>query len=168
MRSGRTLAAVVLLCLYSVPSLALAWSGDGHQIVCLIAEDRLTPVAKAGIRELLGDDAEIADAEICLWADNVRRQRRETAPWHYVNVPTSQPSYDPQRDGNDGKKSLTRSAGLRSCSPTRPRPRRPESRRSSSSSTSSATSTSRCTASIATAIAAVTVSLCSSWSGRRR
>lgn len=29
-----------------VPSTLFAWGGDGHQIVCLIAEDHLSPAAK--------------------------------------------------------------------------------------------------------------------------
>jgi hypothetical protein len=71
-----------MLLILLLPAPVLAWGGDGHQIVCLIAEDRLTPETKAAIRELLGDDVNISDAEICMYADNIRRERRETAPWH--------------------------------------------------------------------------------------
>jgi len=80
----------------------LAWGGDGHQIVCLIAEERLTPAAKAGIHALLGDDVHISDAEIASWADNIRRERSETGPWHYVDIPTDKPAYDKVRDGQQG------------------------------------------------------------------
>jgi len=73
-----------------------------HQIVALIAEERLPPEAKAAIHELLGDDVDISDAEIASWADNIRREKRATAPWHYVDIPTTQPSYDAERDGNHG------------------------------------------------------------------
>jgi hypothetical protein len=38
-----------------LPVTVFAWSGDGHQIVCLIAEERLTPETKAAIHELLGE-----------------------------------------------------------------------------------------------------------------
>ena len=95
----RLLAILVLL---SVPVSAFAWGGDGHQIVCLIAEERLTPAAKAGIHDLLGDDVHISDAEIASWADNVRRERSETGPWHYVDIPTDAPAYDKERDGQQG------------------------------------------------------------------
>jgi hypothetical protein len=104
----RVLSTICLLAIF--PSLALAWGGDGHQLVCLIAEDRLTPAAKAGIHDLLGKDVNISDAELASWADNVRRERRETGPWHYVNVPvnvsTTQPAtqatFNEARDGDDG------------------------------------------------------------------
>jgi hypothetical protein len=82
------------------PVTLLAWGGDGHQIVCLIAEERLSPSAKAGIRELLGQD-HISDAIVASWADNVRRERRETGPWHYVDIPVDAPAFDEKRDGKD-------------------------------------------------------------------
>ena len=45
--------------------------------------------------ELL-DGANISDAEVVNWADEIRRERRETAPWHYVNIPVDwhRPTYD--------------------------------------------------------------------------
>ena len=86
--------AVVLL----IPSMLFAWGGDGHQIVALIAEERLTPEAKHEIHELLGADVNISDAEIASWADNIRREKRSTGPWHYVDIPTTQPSFDEDRD----------------------------------------------------------------------
>jgi S1/P1 Nuclease len=82
---GRVRAFLALF----IPSCVLAWGGDGHQIIALIAENRLTPAAQAAIHELLGDDLNISDAEICMWPDQIRRERRETAPWHYVYTPTS-------------------------------------------------------------------------------
>jgi len=44
-----------------LPATAFAWGGDGHQIVALIAEERLAPEAKAMIHELLGDDVNISE-----------------------------------------------------------------------------------------------------------
>lgn len=41
--------------LLGLTSQAFAWGGDGHQIAALIAEERLTPEAQAGIKALLGD-----------------------------------------------------------------------------------------------------------------
>lgn len=95
----------VLTALLIVPflaPLAHAWGGDGHQIVCLIAEDRLTPAAKAAIHALLGKNVNISDAEIASWADQIRRERRETAPWHYVDIPTDAEGFDEARDGQHG------------------------------------------------------------------
>lgn len=62
----------------------------------------MTPEAKAAIHELLGADVGISDAEIASWADQIRRERRSTAPWQFVDIPTTQPSYDAERDGNNG------------------------------------------------------------------
>lgn len=92
---------LALICLLGLPSFVFAWGGDGHQIVALIAEERLTPAAKAGIKALLGD-ANISDAEIASWADELRRERRSTAPWHYVDIPIEAASFDKTRDGRKG------------------------------------------------------------------
>src|SRR4051812_4708796 len=100
-RAQMTLLAAALILLLWLPSAASAWGGDGHQIVALIAEGHLSPEAKAGIRDLLGE-ANISDAEIANWADEVRRERRSTAPWHYVNIPASADVFDRKRDGNGG------------------------------------------------------------------
>jgi hypothetical protein len=82
-----------------LPSFAFAWGGDGHQITALIAEDRLTPAAKAGIHDLLGTDVNISDAEIADWADVIKRQHREQGPWHYVDIPAEAQKFDEKRDG---------------------------------------------------------------------
>ncbi|MDQ3439629.1 MAG: hypothetical protein M3478_04705 [Planctomycetota bacterium] len=77
------------------------WNGEAHQLVAWIAEARLSKNAKAGVKELLGD-ADLSDAEVVSWADEIRRERSETAPWHYVSIPIDSDGYDPKRDGNDG------------------------------------------------------------------
>jgi len=96
-KHGLFTAALFLL----LPSIVHAWGGEGHQIVCLIAEDRLTPAAKTGIHGLLGD-ANISDAEVASWADEFRRQHEETAPWHFVDIPTDAKDFDEKRDGQNG------------------------------------------------------------------
>jgi hypothetical protein len=84
--------AILLLC----PCLVGAWSGTGHQIICLIAEDHLTPKAKAAITELLGDGVNISDAEVASWADEVRRsERRDTGDRHFTNIPFDASGFDP-------------------------------------------------------------------------
>jgi hypothetical protein len=97
----RYIGAPFCFCLF-VPATLFAWGGDGHQIVALIAEDHLTPQAKAGIHELLGKDVNISDAEIASWADDYRREHRTTAPWHYVDIPVEADAFDEARDGQDG------------------------------------------------------------------
>lgn len=44
----RFFAAFALLTVCA--SLCLAWGGEGHQLVALIAEDQLTPQAKAAVK----------------------------------------------------------------------------------------------------------------------
>jgi hypothetical protein len=61
----------------------------------------LNDQARTGLHELLGEGVNISDAEICNWADQIRRERRETAPWRYVNIPLDAPAYDANRDGNN-------------------------------------------------------------------
>jgi hypothetical protein len=70
--------------------------------VAWIAEARLTDKAQVGVKELLGD-AGLSDAEVVSWADEVRRERKETAPWHYVNIPIDATGYDPVKHGNGGE-----------------------------------------------------------------
>jgi nuclease S1 len=52
------------------------------------------------VRRLMGTDQL---AKVATWADDIRPQRRETAPWHYVNIPSSAKNYDSQRDCPEGE-----------------------------------------------------------------
>lgn len=97
----RLLAYIVGIVLVAASPL-LAWGGEAHQAIALIAEERLSADAKAGIRDLLGADANISDAEIASWADQIKRERRDTAPLHYVNIPADSSGFDADRDGNNG------------------------------------------------------------------
>jgi hypothetical protein len=72
------------------PVLGAPLGGEGHQLVALIAEDHLTPSARAAVKDLL-DGANISDAEVANWADEIRRERPETSAWHYVNIPVDDP-----------------------------------------------------------------------------
>jgi hypothetical protein len=76
------LIASLLACL---PVSSWAWGRDGHRIVAAMAESRLTPTALERVRAILGEDTTLAS--VSTWADEVRPRRRETAPWHYVNIP---------------------------------------------------------------------------------
>jgi hypothetical protein len=82
------------------PVFALGWSADGHKIIAYIATARLTPAASAQVKALLGDSSM---ADVASWADDIRREREETAPLHYVDIPVTATCYDPARDGNGGK-----------------------------------------------------------------
>jgi S1/P1 Nuclease len=92
------LAALLLL-----PGRALAWGSEGHHIVADIAEQYLESATAQQVHELLAVENVTTLAAVSTWADDIRTQRPETAPWHYVNIPINPPNgtppaYDPRRD----------------------------------------------------------------------
>lgn len=95
---GAAMLATALL-----PHDALAWGRDGHRIIADIAEQFLDPQAVRQVRALLAVENATALADVASWADDIRRQRPETARWHFVDIPVhpaaGEPSgYDPARD----------------------------------------------------------------------
>jgi|SRR5579871_554301 len=89
----------VVLAFMFVPP-AFPWGCEGHRVVALIASEQLTPHAKAEAAQLL--ESPVYDsslhrycpasslpplADLASWADDVRGQRRETAGWHFIDVP---------------------------------------------------------------------------------
>jgi len=98
MRALRYLAVALLL---TLPAFSFGWGGEGHQIVALIAEKHLSPAIQQQIKDLL-DGAEISDAEIANWADQIRNERLDTRAWHYVNIPLEADGFDRKRDANHG------------------------------------------------------------------
>jgi nuclease S1 len=76
---------------------AWAWGRLGHRVISRLAEKQLTPQAKAAIAELLEPGESLADGST--WADEVRGRLRQTAPWHYVDVPLDEPKYDSRFSG---------------------------------------------------------------------
>jgi nuclease S1 len=73
---------------------ALAWGRWGHRASARLAESRLSPQARAIIRDLLEPGESLADAST--WADENSRQTPGSAGWHFVNVPVSAQHYDPR------------------------------------------------------------------------
>ena len=71
---------------------AWGWGKIGHRVAGKIADDRLTPNARAAVTGLLEPGETLAD--VSTWADEVRRDYPESGPWHYVNVPITEPKYD--------------------------------------------------------------------------
>jgi hypothetical protein len=71
---------------------AWGWGRLGHRVAGKIAEARLTPSARAAVLALLEPGESLAD--VSTWADEVRRDMPESGPWHYVNVPITEPRYD--------------------------------------------------------------------------
>jgi nuclease S1 len=81
-----------------VPASAVAWGEEGHQIVAFIAASELTPKARAEVGSLIGNDVDNEMAAVSTWADEIRPHNRQTAPWHYVDIPIGSAGYDAARD----------------------------------------------------------------------
>jgi hypothetical protein len=64
----------------------ISWGVTGHRTIGRIAENHLSPKARAAVNELLGA-ASLAD--VSTWADEVRNQPeyRNTGSWHFLNLP---------------------------------------------------------------------------------
>lgn len=86
------LKAVFTLLLVLQCSPLHAWDATGHVIVAMLAEERLTPQARADVTTLLQGQS-IAD--VSSWPDQVRNQ--QTAPWHYVNIEIEETQYEADR-----------------------------------------------------------------------
>jgi hypothetical protein len=84
-----------------VPGTARAWDDDGHRLVAEVAYRRLAPATRAALRPLL-DGRRLSSREVSFWADVIKHERRETTPWHWVNVPLDAPGLDEARDCPEG------------------------------------------------------------------
>jgi hypothetical protein len=76
--------------------LLVSWGETGHRAIGQIAENHLSPQAKADVSELLGGKSL---ADVSTYADEIKSDPnyRYTAPWHYINVPPGL-SYEGFRD----------------------------------------------------------------------
>ena len=90
--------ALILTVLASGPP-GLAWGREGHQVIALIAEQYLTAASKAKAADLLGGSVIDAAAN---WADEYRRDHRETGPWHYIDIPLADSKIDMARECPNG------------------------------------------------------------------
>jgi hypothetical protein len=84
--------SALLLILLFIPSSLYAWGREGHEIVALIAEHRLEPEVHEQAAVLLEGTA-FRDA--ANWADHLRN--KQSAPWHYVNIPITDTAYDAEK-----------------------------------------------------------------------
>ncbi len=86
-------AACLLGLALTMPSQAWAWGPRGHRIATRIAEERLTPAARAGVRSLLLEGDNLVN--VCDWADHEGHDAVPgSAAWHFVNVPITAAHYD--------------------------------------------------------------------------
>jgi hypothetical protein len=114
------------------------------------------------MRELLAIENTTTLAQVATWADDIRAQRRETARWHFVDIPIHPPAgtpaaYDAARDCPRSDCIVAAIERFEGVLRDRSAPPRERLERSSSSCISSLTSTSRFTAPM-TATAAATTS----------
>lgn len=98
-RRAALLAGPFLLLVF--PEMLLAWGPEGHIIVAKVADYRLSTKAKKEIAELL-DGTDIFDDAICNWADHIRPFQKESAPWHFADIPKDADSFSENRDGDKG------------------------------------------------------------------
>jgi hypothetical protein len=90
-----------------------AWGPEGHALVARIAEAQLTPGVHARVVEILGPGATMASISISSWPDQIRHSRPETAPWHYIDIPITQPHLDMARDCPKGDCVIAKIADFR-------------------------------------------------------
>jgi len=93
----RRLVAVALACA-TMP--VYGWGPEGHSLVARIADAQLTPAARARVAEILGPGSTMVS--ISSWADQVRRERSKTAPWHFIDIPIDKAHMDMSRDCAQG------------------------------------------------------------------
>ncbi|HUK82489.1 MAG TPA: S1/P1 nuclease [Verrucomicrobiae bacterium] len=96
-----SLLICVVLCVNALS--ARAWGPQGHEIVGRIAELHLTPQTLQAVNELLNGTntavtIHISEDGVANWADHVRRDRPESGPWHYVDIPFAALGFDRARD----------------------------------------------------------------------
>jgi len=94
-------AGVAIGILGGVPK-AFAWGPEGHAIIADIAEAHLTTAAQLQVTQLLALEKHNHLDQVSSWPDEVRAQRREAAPWHFVDIPLDATSYDAARDCGGG------------------------------------------------------------------
>jgi hypothetical protein len=79
---------LLLLLLFTISPVALAWSGLGHRLVGDLAARHVRPATAAAIGRLLAGEREPTLAGVASWADDLRHadpaRFRATSRWHYV------------------------------------------------------------------------------------
>ena len=82
MKSRHSFSLIIL----TLSLFLISWGYTGHRTIGKLTENYLTPTAKKAVQDLLGDES-IADA--CTWADEARKypELKETANWHFLNLP---------------------------------------------------------------------------------
>lgn len=103
-----------------------AWGPEGHDLVARIAEAQLTAGVHARVQEILGPG--VTMASVSSWADQERRTRPETGPWHYIDIEITSAHLDMARDCPKGDCVIAKIADFRKAlaDPSTPAPARRE------------------------------------------
>lgn len=76
---------IPLLFAFLPPLPATAWGPVGHETIAYIAQDNLTDAARGAISGILRPDENLAS--ISNWADDIQVVRKDTASWHFIELP---------------------------------------------------------------------------------
>jgi hypothetical protein len=82
----------IILAVLLIPSSVYAWAREGHEIIAMIAEERLDPDTRNAVVTLLEGTTFI---EAASWADKITNE--QNASWHYVNIDIADSEYDAPR-----------------------------------------------------------------------
>jgi hypothetical protein len=77
-----------LLSLSALIPLSTCWGTLGHRTVAYVAEKSLSDAGAGYLAQIL-QDKDVSEA--ALWADQIRRQRPETKPWHFIDAKDDPP-----------------------------------------------------------------------------
>ena len=81
MKTHFTKVACIVLLLVAV---AFPWGKVGHQTIGYIAQANLSPATMEKLKPLLQGESL---ADISTWADEIKRKKRFTSAWHYIDLP---------------------------------------------------------------------------------
>jgi hypothetical protein len=98
LRALRWIAIVAAVVFVVATRDAKAWGVEGHDVIADIAEMGLSPIAQGRVRSLLALEGKIHLDAVATWADDYRISHRETARYHFVNVPVGSSGYVASRD----------------------------------------------------------------------
>jgi hypothetical protein len=76
--------------------LLFGWGMEGHRLVIRIADGMLTPAARTEVERTLAPGESLV--ALASWADEVRASRKETEPWHFIDIPITSNGLDRKRD----------------------------------------------------------------------
>lgn len=102
---------VAAVALFASSVSCFAWGPEGHSLVGRIAEAQLTATARERVNTILAPDERLGS--IASWADEVRRSRPESAPWHFIDIPINQRHLDMERDCPKGACVIAKIAELK-------------------------------------------------------